>query len=412
MLEAKDLICKVTRRQDVGSNTLMRNEEGSKEEVYVVPSMLPEGLPFPSVAIEWHVKYYLDFDTLLPDAVLFRLMARCSSHSELVCQSENQCVLFREGGIFTLGTQFFFMLRKQKPCPTQELVEVSVKAVPESNPIDVLRYLHNIMETLRCRDFPRLQYRVGIKCPHEEPHQSCRTPDMWHIIDLCGNGDTSFPEESQVHRLCHGRQIDVDIDTSIPANPIYMEEKPMVVNIQGNNNYVVIAGRNARVSIHREIDKNKQHQESSDHNGGNIYEIIPDSGEIDVYISSSPRDEGWLQENLVRYLTAPPHKLQVCTNLYDAPSHPNHVINMKEINICRVFLVVCTRNYMSDPTGRLRYEREVARQRQIQVIAVAINNAERPEDMFDTEFVSFSKNSDEMSSDTLLTKVQRILSAS
>ena len=177
--------------------------------------MLPDGQPVPSLAIEWDVTYYLDFGPLLPEAVLFRLMARCSSHSDLVSQGKDQSVLFREGGLFTLGTQFFFMMKKQQPCPTQELVEISVKAVPESNPIDVLYYLHNVLETLRCRDFPRLQYGIGVKCPHPGPHQSCRTPDMWHIIHLCGNGDTSFPEELQVHRLCNGRHIDIDIDESV-----------------------------------------------------------------------------------------------------------------------------------------------------------------------------------------------------
>ena len=208
MLEAKDLLCKV-HLEPAFSDTANRFD-GENKLLYVVPSMLPEGQPVLSVSVEWDVRYYLDFGPLLADAVLFRLMARCSSHSNLLCQGTNQCALFREGGLFTLGAQFFFMLRKQKPCTDQEIIEVSVKATPESNPIDVLRYLHNIMETLRCRDFRRLRYHVGIRCSHPAPHQGC-TPDMWHIIHLCGSGDTMFPEEREIHRLCNGRLVDVDI---------------------------------------------------------------------------------------------------------------------------------------------------------------------------------------------------------
>ena len=162
MLEAKDLLCKVCLEPTLSDTNRFDSEE---KHLYVVPSMLPEGQPVLSVSVEWNVQYYLDFGPLLPDAVLFRLIARCSSHSNLLCQGTNQCVLYREGGLFTLGTQFFFMLQKQKPCPNQDIIEVSVKATPESNPIDVLSYLHNIIETIRCRDFPRLRYHVGIRCP-------------------------------------------------------------------------------------------------------------------------------------------------------------------------------------------------------------------------------------------------------
>ena len=91
---------------------------------------------------------------------------------------------------------------------------MSVKATPESNPIDVLRYLHIIMETLRCRDFPRVRYRVGIKCPHSDPHQGCK-PDMWHIIHVGGSGNKLCPEERQIHRLCNGRLVEVDLDEEV-----------------------------------------------------------------------------------------------------------------------------------------------------------------------------------------------------
>ena len=85
---------------------------------------------------------------------------------------------------------------------------------------------------------------------------------------------------------------------------------------------------------------------------------------------------------------------------------------MKEIETCQVFFVVCSRYYGRDPTGRLRYEREIARQKQIPLVAVVIDDVERPKDMFDSKLVAFSKDPDQSSSDILISTVQRIMESS
>ena len=135
--------------------------------------------------------------------------------------------------------------------------------------------------------------------------------------------------------------------------------------------------------------------------------MIQDASDIDVYISCSHRDEGWVQENLVRLLSAPPHQLTVCTNQYDTPTRKNHVLNIKEIEAGRVFLVVCSKNYRKDPTGRLRYEREVARRCKIPMVGVRIDGISGPDDMFDSELISMPNN--EMFTDSLLSKVLTFL---
>ena len=131
--------------------------------------------------------------------------------------------------------------------------------------------------------------------------------------------------------------------------------------------------------------------------------MIQDTSDIDVYISCSHRDEGWVKENLVRLLTAPPHQLTVYTNQYDTPTRRNHVLNAKDIEASRVFLVVCSKNYRKDPTGRLRYEREVARRCKMPLVGVRTDSTSGPDDMFDSEFILVPNN--EMFMDSLLSKV-------
>ena len=110
-----------------------------------------------------------------------------------------------------------------------------------------------------------------------------------------------------------------------------------------------------------------------------------------------------MQENLVRLLSAPPHQLTVCTNQYDTPTRQNHVMNIKEIEASRVFLVVSSKHYRKDPTGRLRYEREVARRCKMPMVGVGTDSTSGPDDMFDSELISVPTN--EMFMDSLLSKV-------
>ena len=126
-----------------------------------------------------------------------------------------------------------------------------------------------------------------------------------------------------------------------------------------------------------------------------------------MYISCSHRDEGWVQENLVRLLSAPPNQLTICTNQYDTPTRRNHVLNIKEIEASRVFLVVCSKNYRKDPTGRLRYEREVARRCKIPLVAVQADSTSGPDDLFDSDIISLPNN--DMFMESLLSKVLTFL---
>ena len=119
VLQAKDLICKIECHYKLGI----------KQEMHVVPSKLPPGPDLSRMKITWNKRYYINFGSILPDAVFFRLMCRCVLYSDTVSCGPDQCMIFREGGLFTLGSNFLFMLRQIQPCKEQCVIEISAKAV-------------------------------------------------------------------------------------------------------------------------------------------------------------------------------------------------------------------------------------------------------------------------------------------
>ena len=150
--------------------------------------------------------------------------------------------------------------------------------------------------------------------------------------------------------------------------------------------------------------------------------IMPALG-VDIYISFSQQDEGWVLENLVRVMSETPHYFTVCLNKYDTASHTDPLChirtrqhNAKRIEACKVFIAVCSRYYNGDQTGRLKFEREVARRWNVSIIVVRKDLRESSaSDLFDAESVSFAgiskKLSISKSQDVLLQKVYNILSS-
>ncbi len=202
MLQAKDLICKT----DLGGN------QSDNRNMYVVPSKLPEGPDLLQVGVTWNRRYYINFGTLLPDAVFFRLICRCMSYSDTVSCGPDRCMIFKEGGLFTLGQNFLFMLRKQYPCEKQCVIEVTVKAVHTAGGccFEVLKYVCRILETLRCRDFRNLRFQAGPLCCYDAPHQECDGLEMLHILDLIPLMESEEPIAT-VFRQCNGRPLHIDL---------------------------------------------------------------------------------------------------------------------------------------------------------------------------------------------------------
>ena len=199
VLQAKDLICKIE----------CYRKKGIKQEMYVVPSKLPPGPDLSRLNVTWNKRYYINFISILPDAVFFRLMCRCVLYSNTVSCGPDQRMIFKDGGLFTLGSNFLFMLRKIQPCKEQRIIEVSVKAAHAGCTLEILKHLCRILETLRCRDFPNLVFNAGVVCRYKEPHQDCREAGMLHILDLNPELESEIPEQN-IFRQCNGRLIHVD----------------------------------------------------------------------------------------------------------------------------------------------------------------------------------------------------------
>ena len=199
LLEAKDLIYRLKN-----SNTNHGNHA-----LYIVPSLLPKRCN--STRQEWAKRFYIDFAQFDPHAVLSRLMSRCATYSDISHESSSMC---RDGGIFSLGDQFCFQLHFHIPCPTQHLIEVAIRPVPGSNPLDLVRHLWRILETIRYRDFPKLRYKCGIICPHPPPHQGCPDGNVVHVIPLVSH-EKPFTDEDKVVRLCFTRLVEMDLSEMV-----------------------------------------------------------------------------------------------------------------------------------------------------------------------------------------------------
>ena len=106
---------------------------------------------------------------------------------------------------------------------------------------------------------------------------------------------------------------------------------------------------------------------------------------IDVFISCSPRDDGWVRENMIRVLANLPHSLAIQLNRYDSPTESNMIMNAKILTDSPVVIAVCSKHYSADPTGRLRYERELAYRYGIKMIPVMLPNCSVPSDIYDVE---------------------------
>ena len=201
LLEAKDIIYRLRNS----------NNNHGNSNLYIVPSLLPAKCSRPATRQEWTKRFYIDFAQFHPHAVLSRLMSRCATYSDISHESSAMC---QDGGMFSLGDQFCFQLHLLIPCPTQHLIEVAIRAVPECNPLDLMRHLWRILETIRYRDFPRLRYRCGILCPHPPPHQGCPDGNVEHVIPLASH-ERPFTDEDKVVRLCFTRLIEMDLSQMV-----------------------------------------------------------------------------------------------------------------------------------------------------------------------------------------------------
>ena len=61
------------------------------------------------------------------------------------------------------------------------------------------------------------------------------------------------------------------------------------------------------------------------------------------------------------------------------------ILNAQILKDSPVVIVVCSKHYCTDPTGRLRYEREMAHRYGIKLIPIVLPNCSIPSDIYDVE---------------------------
>ena len=61
------------------------------------------------------------------------------------------------------------------------------------------------------------------------------------------------------------------------------------------------------------------------------------------------------------------------------------ILNAQTLKDSPVVIAVCSQSYSVDPTGRLKYEREIAYRYGIKIIPIVLPNCSVPSDVFDVE---------------------------
>ena len=61
------------------------------------------------------------------------------------------------------------------------------------------------------------------------------------------------------------------------------------------------------------------------------------------------------------------------------------ILNAQSLRDSPVVITVCSKHYCTDPTGRLRYEREMAYRYGIKLIPIVLPNCSIPSDIYDVE---------------------------
>ena len=70
------------------------------------------------------------------------------------------------------------------------------------------------------------------------------------------------------------------------------------------------------------------------------------------------------------------------------------ILNARILKESPIVIAICSKPYSLDPTGRLRYEREMAYRYGIKLIPVVLPNCSIPGDMYDVEAINVNEEVD------------------
>ncbi|XP_035678164.1 uncharacterized protein LOC118416976 [Branchiostoma floridae] len=165
---------------------------------------------------------YFKFYKFYPEAIFLRLLARCLSISQKTHDQGRGLDrdVYRNVGRFYQGHEFYYKVELVCQSVEQNMIQVIVKCAPDRSPHSLLSRLHKDLQQIRDRDFPYLNYTVGLPCPACSPGCSSEGESEVappHILRIAGHDEELPRPGEKVTLMCRGKAFEVDLGEHQPA---------------------------------------------------------------------------------------------------------------------------------------------------------------------------------------------------
>eukprot|EP00058_Branchiostoma_floridae_P020535 XP_002606025.1 hypothetical protein BRAFLDRAFT_100933 [Branchiostoma floridae] len=165
---------------------------------------------------------YFKFYRFYPEAIFLRLLARCLSISQKTHDLGRGADrdVYRNVGRFYQGHDFYYKVELVCQSVEQNMIQVTVKCAPDRGPHFLLSRLHKDLQQIRDRDFPYLNYTVGLPCPvcrSINNHEGKKDHPPPHILRIVGHGEELPLPGEKVTLMCRGKAFEVDFGKGQPT---------------------------------------------------------------------------------------------------------------------------------------------------------------------------------------------------
>eukprot|EP00058_Branchiostoma_floridae_P020536 XP_002606026.1 hypothetical protein BRAFLDRAFT_100934 [Branchiostoma floridae] len=157
---------------------------------------------------------YFKFYRFYPEAIFLRLLARCLSISQKTHDLGRGADrdVYRNMGRFYQGHDFYYKVELLCQSVDQNMIRVTVKCAPGRRPHSLLSRLHKDLQQIRDRDFPYLNYTVGLPCPVcRNNHEGERDRPPPHILRIAGHDEELPLPGEKVTLMCRGKAFELDL---------------------------------------------------------------------------------------------------------------------------------------------------------------------------------------------------------
>ncbi|XP_078575769.1 uncharacterized protein LOC144861672 [Branchiostoma floridae x Branchiostoma japonicum] len=171
---------------------------------------------------------FFKFYKFYPEAMFLRLLARCLSISQKTHDLGRGADrdVYRNMGRFYQGHDFYYKVELVCQSVEQNMIQVTVKCAPNRGPHSLLSRIHKDLQQIRDRDFPYLNYTVGLPCPVcRNNHKGERDGPPPHILKIAGHDEELPLPGEKVTLLCRGKAFELDLGKQHPSLDVAQSTK-------------------------------------------------------------------------------------------------------------------------------------------------------------------------------------------